>query len=177
MAKTKMTLQALYEQFIRLSLDDPSLFDGQDSPLAQLADKVSPETPFAEICVLSDLYGAHIPHEQNFVAWGENYLIQTLYFLVHRQHTATIKELFNVIRRYKCLQNIIGINFADVCFDAYFDAVMIDGDMATALADFIISKYQKHDRYGDFFIVANATGRFSTDSISYRDFLATKPKK
>ena len=171
-----MTLQALYESFVRLTLDDVKYSDDSQSPLVIIANKVSAETPFAEICVLSDLYGANIPHKQDFVKWGETYLIQVLYFLTNSAYVDNLKELFKAINKHKCLQRLINIDFVNACFDIYFDMVVYNHDIARILSEFIIDYCQQYDRYKDFFSVANATGLFSTDKISYLQFLATKPK-
>ena len=146
-----------------------------DSPLSIIVNKLPDEYTFEYLCMQSDLLGFHIPGKEDFVNWGEDYLIQCLNTTTRYQYYDELKALLNTCFTSSKLKKIIGDNFANRCFDIYIDSVLYDHDIAYILSNIIIKHFSHYEFFKEFHTLASATGLYDK-SIGYNEFSSLKSK-
>jgi hypothetical protein len=152
-----MSLQKFYEKMIRLSLSQS--YDKASFPIDVLCNQIDIETAsIEEICIRSELIGFHIERKANFKKFGEEYLIQCLYFLNQMQNYEMLEEMFKCISNYKILQSIITSEFKHHCIDLYLENVISDHDISNILSLYIVDNCEDVDNYKHFKCVAKSTG-------------------
>lgn len=157
-----MTLQKFYEKLIRLSLSQP--YDKASFPIDALCNQIDIETAsIEEICIRSDLIGFHIERKANFKKFGEEYLIQCLYFLNQIRDYEMLEEMFKCISKYKVLQSIITSEFKRHCIELYLENILNDQYIADILSLYIMDNCIDIDNYNDFKRVSKATGIYHTN--------------
>lgn len=157
-----MTLQKFYETMIRLSLSQS--YDKASFPIDILCNQIDIETAsIEEICIRADLIGFHIERKANFKKFGEEYLIQCLYFLNQIRDYKMLKEMFECISKYKILQSIITSEFKRHCIELYLENILNDQYIADILSLYIIDNCVDIDNYNDFKRVSKATGIYHID--------------
>ena len=89
-----MTLQQFYENMIKLSLYEAGMSD-DNSPLKLICEQLNDidSTTIDEICIRATLVGIPIDRKANFKKFGEDYLIQCLYFLDKLQDFNMLKTM------------------------------------------------------------------------------------
>ena len=157
-----MTLQQFYEKMIRLSLHEADISDDDDdgkSPLKLLAEQLNDidSASMEEICMRADLIGIPIDRKANFKKFGEDYLIQCLYFLNKIRDVDTLKIMINCIMKYKTLQSIITSEFKRHCIELYTSNIMREHDIATVLSEYIYNSCKDIADYNQFRIIAKST--------------------
>lgn len=167
-----MTLQKLYEKMIMMTADI-SKTDSK-SPLYHIVNQLPNEYTFEYLCMQADLLGFHIPGKEDFVNWGEDYLIQCLNTTTQYQYYDELHELLNACFTSPTLKKLIGDNFAHTCFDIYIDSVTYDHEVACILSNIIIKHFSHYEFFNEFHIVADATGLYDKN-ISYSEFMKMKP--
>lgn len=166
-----MTLQKLYEKMIMMTADIAKMDD--ENPLFNIVDQLPDEYTFEYLCMQADLLGFHIPGKEDFVNWGEDYLIQCLNTTTRYQYHDELQALLNTCFTSSKLKKLIGDNFANRCFDIYIDSVMYDHDVAYILSNIIIKHFSHYEFFKEFHTVAAATGLYDK-SISYSEFMKLK---
>ena len=156
-----MTLQKFYEKMIRLSLHEADMPYDDNSPLKLLSEQFNDidSVSMDEICIRATLVGIPIDRKANFKKFGEDYLIQCLYFLNQLRDVDMIKTMIDCIMNYKTLQSIITSEFKKHCIRVYISNIMLEHDIAIVLSEYIY-KYCKDDivEYEQFRSLAKATG-------------------
>jgi hypothetical protein len=163
-----MTLQQFYEKMIRLSLHDADMSYDDKSPLKVLADQFNDieSASMDEICIRATLVGIPIDRKANFKKFGEDYLIQCLYFLNQLRDADTLEIMLTCIIKYKTLQSIITSEFKRHCIELYTSNIMREHNIATVLSKYIYNSCKDIPEYEQFRQLAKATGIVSY-SISY----------
>lgn len=160
-----MTLQQFYEKMIRLSLSDAEMLDDDTSPLKLVCKQFNDidSASIDEICVHATLVGIPIPRKANFKKFGEDYLIQCLYFLDRLCDTVTLDIMIKCIMKYKTLQSIITSNFKKQCIEVYISNILRQHDIAAVLSGYIYNSCKEIPEYKQFRTVAKSTGIVSRD--------------
>jgi hypothetical protein len=155
-----MTLQQFYEKMIRLSLSEAEMSDDDTSPLKILAEQFNDidSASMEEICIRANLIGIPIDRKANFKKFGEDYLIQCLYFLNQLRNIDTLKIMLTCIMKYKTLQSIITSEFKRHCIELYISNIMRENDIATVLSEYIYNSCKDIADYNQFRIIAKSTG-------------------
>jgi hypothetical protein len=158
-----MTLQQFYEKMIRLSLHEADISDDDDdgkSPLKLLAEQLNDidSASMEEICIRATLVGIPIDRKANFKKFGEDYLIQCLYFLNQLRDIDTLKIMLTCIMKYKTLQSIITSEFKIHCIELYISNIMREHDIASVLSEYIYNFCKDIPEYYQFRIIAKSTG-------------------
>lgn len=170
-----MTLQHLYEKLVVRTFDN-ARYASTKNPYYAFANTLNGDEPFSEICLKADLIGLNIPEKADFKRFGEKYLINCLMFIiVELKDTDFLDEFLDTITSHSSTLGIITDEFKNACYDCYFDSITTDKYIAQSLGTFIIKNCTKSDFYKKFWPLANAFGTFDA-SISYSDFIATRPK-
>lgn len=167
-----MTLQKLYEKMIMMSADIAKM--DNESPLHHIVNQLPNEYTFEYLCIQADLLGFHIPGKEDFVNWGEDYLIQCLNTTARYQYYDELRALLNMCFTSQKLKKLIGEKFANSCFDIYIDSVTYDHEVACILSNIIIKHFSHYDFFNNFHSVAAATGLYDKN-ISYSEFMKMKP--
>lgn len=163
-----MTLQQFYEKMIRLSLSEAEMSDDDTSPLKLVCKQFNDidSASMEEICIRATLIGIPIDRKANFKKFGEDYLIQCLYFLDQLRDVDTLKIMINCIMKYKTLQSIITSEFKRHCIELYISNIMREHDIATVLSEYIYNSCKDIADYNQFRIIAKSTGIISR-AVSY----------
>lgn len=163
-----MTLQQFYEKMIRLSLSEAEMSDDDTSPLKLVCKQFKDidSASIEEICIRATLVGIPIDMKANFKKFGEDYLIQCLYFLDQLRDADTLEIMIKCIMKYKTLQSIITSEFKRHCIEVYTSNIMREHDIATILSRYIYNSCKDIAEYNQFRILAKSTGIVSR-SIPY----------
>jgi hypothetical protein len=158
-----MTLQQFYEKMIRLSLHEADISDDDDdgkSPLKLLAEQFNDidSASMEEICIRATLVGIPIDRKANFKKFGEDYLIQCLYFLDQLRDVDMLKTMIKLITKYKTLQSIITSEFKRNCIELYIANIMREHDIAKVLSEYIYNSCKDIPEYEQFRTLAKSTG-------------------
>lgn len=148
---------------IRLSLHEADISDDDNdgkSPLKILAEQFNDidSASMEEICIRATLVGIPIDRKANFKKFGEDYLIQCLYFLNKIRDVDTLKIMINCIMKYKTLQSIITSEFKRHCIELYTSNIMREHYIATVLSEYIFNFCKDIPEYYQFRIIAKSTG-------------------
>jgi hypothetical protein len=162
-----MTLQQFYEKMIRLSLSEADSIIYEDympydneSPLKILAEQFNDidSASMDEICIRATLVGIPIDRKANFKKFGEDYLIQCLYFLDQLRDVDMLKTMIKLITKYKTLQSIITSEFKRNCIEVYISNIIREHDIAKVLSEYIYNSCKDIADYNQFRIIAKSTG-------------------
>jgi hypothetical protein len=154
------TLQQFYEKMIRLSLSEAEMSDDDTSPLKLICKQFKDidSASMEEICIHATLVGIPIDRKANFKKFGEDYLIQCLYFLGQLHDADTLKTMIKFIMKYKTLQSIITSEFKRHCIEVYISNIMREHDIASVLSEYIYNSCTDIPEYKQFRILAKSTG-------------------
>jgi hypothetical protein len=163
-----MTLQQFYEKMIRLSLSEAEMSDDDTSPLKLVCKQFNDidSASMEEICIHATLVGIPIDRKANFKKFGEDYLIQCLYFLNQMRDVDTLKTMIKLITKYKTLQSIITSEFKRHCINVYISNIMREHDIASVLSEYIYNFCKDIPEYNQFRTLAKSTGIVS-DAVPY----------
>lgn len=167
-----MTLQKLYEKLV-LKTIDYARYDNT-SPFYEFSKSLTEDLTFSEIGLRASMFGIKIPHKENFKKWGENYIIQCLYFLSDTDKNL-LDDFFQCLIDHKSTLKLMSDDFKSVCYVLYVDKICVDKDICIILSKYIVKYCTQCDFYDKFFTLANSTGLLSNE-INYSDFLKTRPK-
>lgn len=158
-----MTLQQFYEKMIRLSLSEAEMSDDDSSPLKLVCKQFKDidSASMEEICVHATLVGIPIDRKANFKKFGEDYLIQCLYFLDQLHDVDTLETMIKFIMKYKTLQSIITSEFKRHCIEVYISNIMREHDIAAVLSRYIYNSCKDIPEYKQFRSIAKSTGIIS----------------
>lgn len=158
-----MTLQQFYEKMIRLSLSDAEMLDDDTSPLKLVCKQFNDidSASIDEICVHATLVGIPIPRKANFKKFGEDYLIQCLYFLDRLCDTVTLDIMIKCIMKYKTLQSIITSNFKKQCIEVYISNILRQHEISCILSEYIYKYCTDIPEFEQFRILGKSTGIIS----------------
>lgn len=157
------TLQQFYEKMIRLSLSEAEMSDDDSSPLKLICKQFKDidSASMDEICIHATLVGIQIDRKANFKKFGEDYLIQCLYFLDQLRDVDTLEIMINFIMKYKTLQSIITSEFKRHCIEVYTSNIMREHDIAAVLSRYIYNSCKDIPEYKQFRSIAKSTGIIS----------------
>ena len=155
-----MTLQKFYEKMIKLSLFEANISFNNKSPLKLICEQIDDinSASMDEICLRATLVGIQIDKKANFKKFGEDYLIQCLYFLDQLRDIDTLKIMINCIMKYKTLQSIITSEFKRHCIGVYITNIMREHEIASILSEYIYNSCQDIVEYNKFRTLVKATG-------------------
>jgi hypothetical protein len=155
-----MTLQQFYEKMVRLSLSEADMSDDDTSPLKLICKQFKDidSASMEEICIHATLVGIPIDRKANFKKFGEDYLIQCLYFLDQLHDADTLETMIKLIMKYKTLQSIITSEFKRHCIELYISNIMREHDIATVLSEYIYNSCTDIPEYKQFRTLAKSTG-------------------
>lgn len=164
-----MTLQQFYENMIKLSLHEASMSD-DNSPLKLICEQLNDidSATMDEICICATLVGIPIDRKANFKKFGEDYLIQCLYFLDKLRNFNMLKTMIQCIMKYKLLQSIITSEFKSHCIKLYVTNIVKEKEISYALSDYIYTFCKDMAEYDNFRTIAKATGIVSSN-VPYFD--------
>jgi hypothetical protein len=170
-----MTAQKLYEKLILMTVKIAE--DGYDeNVLTKIVNTLPDKYTFEQVCIHSDLHGVHIPQKEDFVNWGEDYLLQCLSTILNAPDYSMLDTFLNAVFSIPKLKKLIGERFVNLCYDAYIDNVLSDHDIANRMSETILHNLTNYeDRFKDFYRIAHATGVFS--GFDYIEFLKLDPYK
>lgn len=160
-----MTLQQFYEKMIRLSLSEAEMSDDDKSPLKLICNQFNDieSASMEEICIRATLVGIPIERKANFKKFGEDYLIQCLYFLNQLYDANILESMIDCIMKYKTLQSIITAEFKRHCIEMYISNVMENHDIAIVLSRYIYNSCKDIPEYNRFRTIAKSTGIISNN--------------
>ena len=155
-----MTLQQFYEKMIRLSLSDTDIMYDNKSPLKLLSEQFNDidAASMDEICLQATLVGIPIDRKADFKKFGEDYLIQCLYFLDKLRDVDSLKSMIKCIMQHKTLQSIITSEFKRYCIEVYTSNITREHDRSKALTEYIYNFCKDIAEYEQFIILAKSTG-------------------
>lgn len=155
-----MTLQKFYEKMIKLSLFEANISYNDKSPLKLICDQINDidSASMDEICLHATLVGIQIDKKANFKKFGEDYLIQCLYFLDQLRDIDTLEIMIQCIMKYKTLQSIITSEFKRHCIGVYITNIMREHEIASILSEYIYNSCQDIVEYNKFRTLVKATG-------------------
>ena len=154
------TLQQFYEKMIRLSLSEAEMSDDDTSPLKLVCKQFKDinSASMDEICIHATLVGIPIDRKANFKKFGEDYLIQCLYFLDQLRDADTLGTMIKFIMKYKTLQSIITSEFKRNCIEVYISNIIREHDISLVLSKYIYNFCKDIPEYEQFRIIAKSTG-------------------
>lgn len=158
-----MTLQKFYEKMIKLSLFEANISYNDKSPLKLICDQIDDidSASMDEICLHATLAGIQIDKKANFKKYGEDYLIQCLYFLDSLCDVNTLEIMIQCIMKYKTLQSIITSKFKKCCIELYIDNILREHNIAKVLSIYIYNSCKDIEEYDKFKLISKATGLIS----------------
>jgi hypothetical protein len=168
-----ITPQKLYEKIILMTAEGAEWDD--ENPLFNIVKSLPEKYTFEQLCIQSEIYGVPIPGKENFVEWGERYLIQCMSTIIYFNDSDMLNMFLDSVFSIPKLKKLVGEEFANICYDLYIEHVMHDHDIAKMISEVIIKHLTTYDRFKDFYRIAHATGIFGR--IDYSTFLKLDPFK